>query len=287
MTLSIGLFDLVPGKVLLERYKLVAARRETGMSQAYEVEDQKVGESRELSIFPAGLFEDADQARSFSDKLDAWTGLDTPGLPKLEQAISLTDGGVALIGDLVSGSSLRSYHKQGGGPLEIEDALALGQRLLGALVDLHARGLVHGDVKPASIWFEGSTSTSMLTDGGVTGALWEAKHLGTRTALIGTPYYAPIEQFSGDAPTEASDQYNVGTVLFEALTGVLPWQGSGYIEVFQSKMEPGPPAMRLRNRDVEIPAGIEAAIARSLRAKPTERYESCADFLVALKASVD
>ena len=287
MTLSIGLFDLVPGKVLLGRYKLVAARRETGMSQAYEVLDQETGMPMELSIFPAGLFEDAEQGKAFADKLGAWTGLDISGLPALMQSIPLTDGGVALLGALVTGESLRSRQKSGDGPLEIEDATDLGRRLLGALIDLHARDLVHGDVKPASIWIDGGTSSAMLTDGGVTGALWEAKHLGTRTALIGTPYYAPIEQFSGDAPTQASDQYNVGTVLYEALTGVLPWQGSGYIEVFQSKMEPGAPSMRLRNRDVEIPSEIETAIARSLRAKSSERYASCADFLAALDAAVE
>lgn len=284
MSLSIGLFDLVPGKVLLDRYTLVGPRRETGMSMAYEVEDAEGG-TRELSIFPAGLFEDADQGRSFATKLEAWVGLDVPGLPAMHASIPLQDGGVALVADLVAGESLRTHHQEDRGPLELDQALALGRRLLTALVDLHGRGLVHGDVKPASIWIDGVPGGARLTDGGVTGALWEAKHLGTRTALIGTPYYAPIEQFSGDAPTVKSDQYNVGTVLYEALTGVLPWQGTGYIEVFQSKMEPGAPSMRLRNRDVEIPAEIEEAVGRSLRAKQAERYEDCAAFLAALEAA--
>ena len=156
--------------------------------------------------------------------------------------------------------------------MDPEEVLVLGRQLLGGLGEIHAAGLVHGDIKPAAIYLRSDGDGAQLVDGGVTPALWAAKHLGTRTTLIGTPFYSPLEQFSGDSPSSSSDLYGLGTLLYELLTGVLPWEGRGFIEVFQSKMQEGAPPISQRAPGVEIPPELEAAIAGSLRAKRSERY---------------
>jgi serine/threonine-protein kinase len=126
--------------------------------------------------------------------------------------------------------------------------------------------------------------SAQLVDGGVTPGLWNAKHLGDHTALIGTPYYAPVEQFGGDAPDVQSDIYNVDTVLFELVSGTLPWPGSSFLEVFQAKLDRNAPSMAARAPEVDVDAALEEAIVRGLMADRRERYAKASEFRKALEA---
>jgi len=124
----------------------------------------------------------------------------------------------------------------------------------------------------------------VLVDGGITPALWSAKHLGDKTQLIGTPYYAPVEQFGGEAADVQSDIYNLATVLYEAVSGALPWQGKSFLEVFQAKLAPKPPPMKSVAPKVDVPPELEAAILGGLFAKKDARYASAAAFKAKLAA---
>lgn len=283
MSTSLSLFDLKPGKVLLERYRIQRPHRESGMSATFSVEDSQSDEQRELQAFPAAMFEGAEQAAAFAERMQAWRDLNSEAVLQLRDIRALDDGAVLYVTDFPVGESLRTWmaeHPR----MEVAEVVALASCLLRGLSTAHEAGLIHGDIKPASIWFEPGEGRGTLVDAGVTPGMWAAKHLGTRTALIGTPYYAPIEQFSGDSPDELSDQYNLGTVMYELLTGVLPWSGKGYIEVFQSKMQEAAPPMSQMAPSVEVPRELENVVARSLRAKRRERFATAADFLSALES---
>ena len=121
--------------------------------------------------------------------------------------------------------------------------------------------------------------------GGITSGLWESKHLGDKTALIGTPFYAPVEQFGGDSPDVRSDVYNVATVLYELCTGVVPWPGKSFLEVFQSKLQSRPPRMTERAPGVNVPAALEEAIVGGLIAEARDRYASAEEFAQQLEAA--
>jgi serine/threonine-protein kinase len=108
--------------------------------------------------------------------------------------------------------------------------------------------------------------------------LWSAKHLGDKTALIGTPYYAPVEQFGGEAPDISSDIYNVATVLYELATGVVPWPGKSFLEIFQAKLAPTPTPMRERVPGCEVPASLEEVIKGGLLTDRRERYTDAGTF---------
>src|SRR5262249_26549062 len=101
----------------------------------------------------------------------------------------------------------------------------------------------------------------------------------------GTPYYAPVEQFGGEAPDVLSDVYNVATVLFELVTGVLPWPGSSMLEVFQQKLDKQAPSMKKRAPKVEVAPELESAIVHGLMAGKRKRFQSAAAFREALAAS--
>ncbi|MEM9800040.1 MAG: serine/threonine-protein kinase [Planctomycetota bacterium] len=280
MTLSqLSLFDLVPGKVLLDRYAIGSPHRENGMSAAFRVVDQNGEVERELQAFPASLFEGKHQADAFADTLNGWAELDDTAFARVRDIVVLGDGAVIVVSDFPPGHALRDDLEEKR-TLTAEEVVELGTALLDGLETAHSKGLIHGDIKPATA-FVGGTGP-VLVDGGVTPGLWAAKHLGTRTALIGTPYYAPIEQFGGDAPDERSDLYNLATVMYELLTGVMPWKGRSFIEVFQSKMQPEAPSMRSLAPDSEVDPSLEAAIAKALRGKRQERHASAAEFRDAL-----
>lgn len=280
---QLNLFDLAPGKILLDRFKIVKPHRQGGMSAAFEVQRVEGGESLELQVFLGNLFEDRAQSAEFADRLEAWKDLASPAVVRPNELILLDDGSLIYVSKFPAGSSLREVLADDG-PLKIEPALSLAESLLSGLQEIHENGLVHGDIKPEVIYYEAAAGTGALVDGGVTPGMWAAKHLGTRTALIGTPFYAPLEQFTGDSPDSISDLYSVATVMYEMLTGVLPWSGKSYIEVFQSKMMKTPPGMSERAPGSEVPPELERAIAKGLMGARQERYASVEEFQAALGA---
>ncbi|MFT5286485.1 MAG: serine/threonine protein kinase [Planctomycetota bacterium] len=256
------------------------------MSVAFEVKDVTADTSFELQHFPSGLFESDEQVAQFANALEAWCTVSTPTVVSVREILMIDDRDLVLITDLPKGEPLRERLKTHN-LWSPKEAVGLARELLGGLATLHERGLVHGDIKPNSIFVEGEglELNAQMIDGGVTTGLWMAKDLGDKTALIGTPYYAPAEQFGGDSPNVQSDLYNVAAVLFELIAGSLPWTGRNFLEVFQAKIAPTVASLRQVARDVEISDALESAVTKGVQADPHNRFKSATDFLAALEGA--
>jgi len=285
MAESLTLFDIVPGKVIGDRFEVKGPHRQGGFSTAFEVTDTKDGARCELQLFPSALFESPAQAEQFRARLEPWTSIHSPHVLDVREVLELDADNLGLVTAFPPGEPLR---KRLGREKHLgkKDVVRIGVGLLSGLAELHGKGLVHGDVKPHTIHVSGNkgSASPILVDGGVTPGLWTAKNLGEKTALIGTPYYAPVEQFGGDAPDVRSDIYNVAAVLFECATGVLPWGGASLLAVFQLKLQ-DPPAMKERAPEVQVTAELEHAIRRGCLADRNKRYESAEQFRDALEAA--
>ena len=281
---SFTLFDLAPGNVIADRYRIVKPHHQSGLASVFEAVDGNDDSSCGLMVFPASLFEGPAQADEYRESWEAWKGVESAHVLRVRDVLALAQTTVAVATDFPPGTSLRSWLKENE-RMEPERSLTLGLQLLDGLVQVHEHDLVHGDIKPQTIFLtaDGDVSAVMI-DGGVTTGLWNAKHLGEQTALIGTPFYAPVEQFGGDSPDVQSDVYNLATVLFELVTGALPWPGSTMLEVFQAKLETDPPSMRTRAPGIEVAPELEAAIIKGVMADRRDRYESAAAFLEGLAA---
>lgn len=277
------LFDLSPGKVLADRFQIQRPLRQGGMSATFVVNDTEADAERELQVFPAALFDGPEQTEEFAELLGRWRALETDVVLAVREVSVRGDGSLLLVTDLPPGESLRTWLTENE-RMPVEDVRALGLRLLGGLREAHDAGLVHGDIKPHAIHTSGRPEEAVLVDGGITSGLWQAKHLGDRTALIGTPFYAPVEQFGGESPDVQSDLYNLATVLYELCLGVVPWPGKSFLEIFQGKLEKQPPRMASRCREVEVPGELEEAIVGGLMADRRERYATAAEFEAALAA---
>ena len=288
-TETFSLFDLAPGKLVAGRFRIVKPTRQSGLSSAFEAHDERASGAAgrcALVVFPGALFEGEKQAAEFRAAWKPWVAVASTHVCAAREVLAMPQNTSVLVTDIHDGPTLREWSKEHK-LMTQEQVRTLGLGLLDGLCAIHEQGLVHGDIKPQTIVLASSKKNEMnavLIDGGITTGLWNAKHLGEHTALIGTPHYAPIEQFGGESPDVQSDVYNLATVLFECATGVLPWPGATMLEVFQAKLDKQAPSMRKRAPKIEIDPALEAVIVKGVLADRRERYTTAGLFRDALAA---
>ncbi len=283
-----SLFDMAPGRSI-GSYRIERPHRTSGFASVLEAREDPSGARVELAVFPAAMFDGAAQAESFAALLRSWQRVTSSHVLRVREVKLLGAGNVIVVSDYPPGRTLRSWLEEHG-RMDVAGAIDLGMQLLDGVIEIHRTGLVHGDIKPATIFVAERKARpglhAIMVDGGVTAGLWNAKHLGERTALIGTPFYAPVEQFGGESPDVRSDVYNVATVLFELVTAVLPWPGKSLLEVFQAKLDKRAPSMRLRAPGIQVPAEFERVVIAGLMADRAQRHPSAEAFKQALGSLV-
>lgn len=277
------MFDFGPGKVLGDRFEVREPSRQGGLSMAFLAHDRTQDRACELQIFPPSLFDGEQELQEFAASWRPWLRVHSENVLAVHDTAFVGPNALLLVNEVPTGVCLRKV-VDSIVPLSEPKVIELGLQLLDGLIEIHSHGLVHGDVKPLTVWIRGEdpNRTAQLVDGGTTPGLWNAKDLGERTALIGTPYYAPVEQFGGDPPTVQSDVYNVATLLFEMATGVQPFAGKTFLDVFQAKLERVPPRIADRAQGVKISDRLEDVIRGGLYADKSQRHPSATAFREAL-----
>jgi YVTN family beta-propeller protein len=173
------------------------------------------------------------------------------------------------------------------GPLAPEQALAIAGQVAGALDAAHARGLVHRDVKPGNILLAvegGSVAHAYLADFGLTKRVGGARGLTLSGQVLGTIDYVAPEQVEGGRVDGRADQYSLGCVLFECLTGVVPFRRDSELAVLWAHVHDPPP--RLGEYRPDLPAALDDAIGRALAKTPGDRHPSCAALVTAAQAAL-
>ncbi|MET0305981.1 MAG: protein kinase [Solirubrobacterales bacterium] len=171
------------------------------------------------------------------------------------------DGELIVAMRLVEGGDLRK-RIEAGGPLPPAEAIALLGQIAGALDAAHAAGIVHRDVKPHNILLEGERA--YLTDFGLAKALGDSGVL-SGASVVGTVEYMSPEQWRGEHVGPAADVYSLGCVLYESVTGVVPY------------------ARRADDVEPQLPQGLDAVIERAVAKDPAERYATAGELIAAAR----
>ena len=202
--------------------------------------------------------------------------------PAIPRAISISENqtGPCLVMEYIEGKSLRAI-LQNHAPLSPEESLDFISQLAEALNYLHSHGVYHRDLKPENILVD-STGKVHIVDFGIA-LLQGARRVTWRNLsdALGTPDYMAPEQIQGKRGDARTDLYSLGIILYEMLTGSVPFHGDNALAVMHQHLTVTPPLPRQSNP--AIPPNLEAIMMKSIRKDPKERYQSAEAFLTDIK----
>ncbi len=256
--------------LLAGRYRLVRELGHGAAGTVHLAEDMRQG--TEIAVKTIGLTEAPDAA----DRVDARRRLlreaDAAGRLRHPDIVHVTDvgehGRIAFIAmELAHGTDLRA-HTDVGALLPVDTVLQIAARVALALDHAHRLGIVHRDVKPANVMWHAATGAVKVTDFGIA-SVADAER--TRTGvLLGTPVYMSPEQLAGGRVDGRSDLFSLGVMLYELLTGSLPYRDGSTAELLRQIAAAPPPD--LRERRPELPGALADVVVIALQKPPALRY---------------
>jgi serine/threonine protein kinase len=265
------------------RYRIEKHLGQGGMGAVYLAHDTQLGRPVALKVpFLAGPSPDAVRAR-FLREAQAAAALLHPNICPIHD-LGEIDGVPFLTMAFIRGEPL-ARRLDPARPLPPRDAAALARKLALALHEAHACGVIHRDLKPANVMID-ERGEPVLMDFGLARRDDSLLNLTREGEVLGTPVYMPPEQVTGDvrAMGPASDVYSLGVLLYELLTGTVPFQGDLVALMSQITLDPPPPPS---SRRPGLDPCLDALCLRALAKQPAERWPSMRAFADALGAFLD
>jgi tetratricopeptide (TPR) repeat protein len=270
--------ELHPGDVLAGRFRIEKLLGMGGMGVVYRARDLSLDIDIALKLLRPELARKPEAFERFRQELLLARQVSSAHVVRIHD-IAQHEGRWFISMDFVDGESLE-HRLDTRGKLPLDEAVAVTRALLDGLSAAHARGVVHRDLKPANVLID-PQGRAVLTDFGV------ARSLGATGAtnsgvIVGTPEYLSPEQARGDRIDGRSDLYAVGLILYEMLSGALPFAGGTPAEtVIQRLVRPPPPLARQRP---DLPHWLHAFSERLLKLNPSHRFANATEALRALDA---
>jgi YVTN family beta-propeller protein len=248
-----------------------------GMGEVYLARDLRLARPVALKVLPERFAQDERFRERLLHESRLAASLDHPNVVPVYDA-GEADGRLFIAMRYVDGADLKAVLRAGG-PLAPERTVAIAAQIAEALDAAHRRGLVHRDVKPSNVLLDqqGDREHAYLADFGLTHSGHNADPADGQ--LMGTVDYVAPEQVRGDELDGRADQYALGCLLFECLTGSLPFrQGSDVATIFAHLEEPAPAASE---RNGALPSAVDPVLARAMAKEPAERFASCRELVAA------
>jgi serine/threonine-protein kinase len=261
------------GEIVDGRYRIVDRLGAGGMGATYRAVDEQTGKTVVVKIPSLALIGDPATFSRYQRELEIGQRLEHPGVQKLIASGQLRGGAPYMVLDYVPGESMRAY-LSAHAPLPIDEAVRLAAELADTLQYCHERGVVHRDLKPENLYItpEGHI---VVGDFGIA-LLQGARRLTFQrlTNTVGTPDYMAPEQVSGERGDARTDVYAVGVLLYEMLTGQVPFRGDNPLAVMGQRLTADPPSVRALRHDVS--PQLDAIVRRALARDREQRYPSMA-----------
>src|SRR6266567_6209537 len=259
--------DGVLGSLVDGRYKVVARLGAGGMADVYLAEDQQLGRKVALKLLHHRFAENPGFVERFRREAQAAAGLQHPNVVGVYDR-GAYDGTYYIAMEYLPGRSLKQLIRDEA-PLDPVRAIDITLQILKAARFAHRRGIIHRDLKPHNVIID-DADQAKVTDFGIARA--GASDMTETGSIMGTAQYLSPEQAQGHAVSAASDLYSIGVVLYELLTGVVPFEGETAVAIAfkQVSAVPRPPS----DLNPALPPSLDAVVLRALAQDPAERYAS-------------
>lgn len=265
-------------KLLAGRYELIEKIGEGGMAVVYKAKDRLLNRYVAIKILRPEFTQDEQFLDSFKRESQAAAGLQHPNIVSIYD-VGRTGNINFIVMELVDGRPLSDFIKENG-HLDYKTTIDIAKQMASALAIAHKHQIIHRDVKPHNIMIT-SDGVAKLTDFGIARAVSKATMVADTSKIIGSVHYFSPEQARGAYVDERSDIYSLGIVMFEMLTGRVPFDGETPVEV----------ALKHINKDVPspaklvpgIPPALDKVVLKATDKYQTERYKSADEMLEALK----
>jgi eukaryotic-like serine/threonine-protein kinase len=260
--------DTLIGNVFDGRYRIERKLGTGGMADVYLAEDQELGRRVAIKILNDRHAADDQFVERFRREAKNAAGLSHPNI------VSVYDRGTAegtyyIAMEYLDGRSLKELIVSRG-PAPVKTAVEYARQILAAVGFAHRHGIVHRDIKPHNVLVAGDEGRLKVTDFGI--ARSGASQMTEVGSIIGTAQYLSPEQARGSPVDQTSDLYSVGVVLYELLTGQVPFTGETPLEIAMKHLSEVPrPPSELRS---EVPHDLDLVVLRALAKDPSERYQT-------------
>ena len=271
-----------PGQ-MLGPYRIINQIGRGGMATVYKAYQPSVDRYVAVKVLPSQLAESREFAARFQQEARIIARLEHPHiLPVFDYGES--DGVAYFVMRYMDAGTLKEKMIEGR-PLPLNDIDRLFTQLAEALSYAHSRGIVHRDLKPANVLIDAQGNV-FLTDFGIAKLLESASPRLTQTdAIMGTPAYISPEQAQGNPVDQRSDIYSLGIILYEMVTGSVPFTAETPLAVlFKHISDPLPPPSLVRP---DIPPAIEQVLLKALAKDPKDRFATASEFMAAWKRALE
>jgi eukaryotic-like serine/threonine-protein kinase len=268
---------VVLGELIAGRYELQELVGSGGMSNVFRAYDRLLERSVAIKVLHEQFSRDADYVERFRREARSVAQL---AHPHIVTVIDRGDenGRQYIVFEYIEGENLKALVADGA--LPVDEAVEYGLQVASALDFAHKRGLVHRDVKPQNVLLN-EEGQAKVTDFGIARSLDVQGGTETGTVLGTSDYIAP-EQARGDQVDQKTDIYSLGAVLYELLTGEVPYEGDNFVVVAMRHVNDPVPSVLDRRPDV--PYRLDHAVRRAMAKEPEDRFPSMEDLIGELEA---
>jgi serine/threonine-protein kinase len=267
------------GELIVGRYELELLVGEGGMSSVYRAHDTVLERRVAIKVLHEHFSRDPEYVERFRREARAIARLAHPNVVTVIDR-GEWEGRQFIVFEHVAGENLKTVVEREG-PLPVDEAVRFACQIGRALAFAHQLGIVHRDVKPHNVLVDGS-GTAKVTDFGIARALDADDALTATGTVLGTGQYLSPEQANGERGDERSDQYSLGVVAYELLTGVPPYSGDNLMAVAMRHVNDPVPSVRERRPDV--PPRVDALVAKAMAKRPEDRFPSMEALTAAFEA---
>ncbi len=259
------------------RYEVLQRIGSGGMADVWLAEDTHLQRRVALKVLHARFVQDREFVERFRREAEAAAGLQHPNVVSVFDRGDV-NGTYYIAMQYLEGRTLKQLIDAGLSP---EQAVPLIRQVLEGARFAHRNGIVHRDLKPQNVIVDGDDKATVTDFGIAQAGVSEITQTGS---VMGTPHYLSPEQAQGQEVTASSDLYSIGVMLYEALTGRVPFEGDSAVAVAMKQVSQAP--QRPSSINPKVSPALDAIVMRALEKEPGQRFQSADAFIAALDAAL-